>query len=144
MVHWIGEQPYTEMLFWQFSIIIMYFKNVGKTRDQHLIVWLFSNPGDKVQKRGKTTGQICPILLTRIWTLSPGLENDHTLKCWSGIFPSILTYMIMLENCQSNILLYGCFPIQGTQFYSCWNLMKPGFKSGTYLIVFSFVLFLTF
>ena len=28
-------------------------------------VWLFSNPGDKVQKRWRTMGQICPVLSTR-------------------------------------------------------------------------------
>ena len=87
---------------------------VGKIPDQHLHVWLFSNPGDKVQKRWSTTGQIRPVLSTRIWTLSPGLENNNTVKCWSGIFPTILTY------------------IQGTKFYSCWNLLKPWSQSGTY------------
>ena len=83
------------------------------------------------KKRWKTTGQICPVLSTRIGTLSPGLENKHTLKCWFGIFPTILTYIIMLENCQKNISVCGCSPIQGTKFYSCWNLMKPGSQSGT-------------
>ena len=68
------------------------------------------------------------------WTLSPGFENNHTFKCWSGIFPTILTYMIMLENGQNKISVYGCSPIQGTKFYSCWNLMKPGSQSGTYMI----------
>ena len=106
-------------------------KIVGKIPDQHLNVWLFSNPGDKIQKRWRTMGQICPVLSTRIWTLSSWLENNHTLKCWSGIFPTILTYMIMLKNCKNNISVYGCSPIQGTQFYSCWNLMKPGSQSGT-------------
>ena len=86
------------------------------------------------QKRWKTTGQICPILSTRIWTLSPGFENNHPLKCWSDIFPTILTYMIMLENCQNNISVYSCSPIQGTKFHSCWNLMKPGSQSWTYLM----------
>ena len=74
--------------------------------------------------------------------LSPGLGNNHTLKCcsgnnhtfkcWSGIFPTILSYVIMLENCQNNILVYGCSPIQGTEYYSCWNLMNPGSQSETY------------
>ena len=86
----------------------------------------------KVQKRWTTTGQICPVISTRIWTLFPGLENNHTFKCWSGIFPTILTYMIMLENWQNNISVYGCSLIQGTTPYSCWNLMKPGCQSGTY------------
>ena len=105
---------------------------VGKIPDQHLNVWLYSNPGDKVQKRWRTMGQICPILLTRIWTLSPRLENNHTLKCWSSTFPTILTYMMILEKCQNNISVYGYSPIQGTKFYSCWNLMKPGSQNGTY------------
>ena len=48
VVPWIGEQPYTEMLFRQFSNIIIYVKIVGKIPDQLLSVWLFSNPGDKV------------------------------------------------------------------------------------------------
>ena len=51
--------------------------------------------------------------------LVPWLENNHTLKWWSGIFLTILTYIIMLENCQNNILVCGCSPIQGTKFYSC-------------------------
>ena len=77
-------------------------------------------------------------LLGRPWINCPGIlpvsswfENNHTFKCWSGIFPKILTDMIILENCQDNILVYGCSQIQGTQFYSCWNLMKPGSQSGT-------------
>jgi hypothetical protein len=107
------------VLFWQFSNIIIYVKIVGKIPDQHLNVWVFLNPGDKVQKRQRSTGQICPILSTRIWTLSPGLENNHTFKCGSCIFPTILTYMIMLENCQIKISVYGCSPIQETKFYSC-------------------------
>ena len=101
-------------------------------------VWLFSNPGDKVQKRCRTTGQICAILSTRIWTLSPGLENNHTLKCWSGIFPTILTYVCMLENCQNNILVYGCSPIQGTELNFCWNLMKPRSQSGKWKKIMNF------
>ena len=52
-VPWIGEQPYTEMLFWQFSNIIIDVKIVGKIPDQHLSVWLFSNPGEKVHILGR-------------------------------------------------------------------------------------------
>ena len=109
------------MLFWQFSNIIIYVKIIGKIPDQNLSVWLLSNPGDKVQILVESTGQICPVVLHLFWTLSPGFENNHTFKCWSGIFPTILTYMIMLENCQNNISVYGCSPIQGTKFYSCQN-----------------------
>ena len=86
-------------------------------------------------KRRRTTGQICPILSTRLWTLSPGLENNHGFKCWSSIFPTILIYMNMLGNCQNNNTVYGYSPIQGTKFYSCWNFMTPGSQSGTYAIL---------
>ena len=120
------------MLFWQFSNIILYFKIVGKIPDQHLRVWLFSNPGNNVQILVESTGQICPVVLHLFWTLSPGFENNHTFRCWSGNFPTILTYIIVLENCQINISVYGCSPIQGTKFNFCWNLMKPGSQSGTY------------
>jgi hypothetical protein len=40
--------------------------------------------------------------------------------------------MIMLENCQNNISVYGCSPIQATTIYSGWNLMKSGSQSETY------------
>ena len=50
----------------------------------------------------------------RIEILSPGLENNHTLKYRSGIFLTILLCMSMLENCQNKIAVYGCSPIQGT------------------------------
>ena len=122
------------MLFWQFFNIIIYVKIVGKIPDQLLSVWLFSNPRDYVQILVESTGQICPVVLHLFWTLSPGFGNNHTFKCWSGIFPTILTYMIMLENCQNNIPVHGWSPIKGTKFYF-W--MKPGSKSGTYCIVYS-------
>ena len=50
-----------------------------------------------------------------------------------GIFPTILTYMIMLKNCKKKyISVDGCSQIQGTKFNSSWNLMKPGSQSETY------------
>ena len=54
---------------------------VGKIPDQHLSVWVISNPGDKVQILVESTGKICPVVLIRLWTLSPGFENNHTFKC---------------------------------------------------------------
>ena len=107
-------------------------KTVGKIADQHSSAWLFSNLGDKVQILVESTGQICPVVLYLFWTLSSGFESTHTFKCWSGIFPTILTYVIMLENCHTNFSVYGCSSIQGTTFYYCWNLMKPGSQSRTY------------
>ena len=109
------------MLFWQFSNIIIYVKIVLKnTRSKFECMVIFQSRG-QVQILVRSTGQICPIILYLFWTLSPGFENNHTFKCWSGIFPTILTYMIVLENCQNNISVYGWSAIQGTQFYSCWK-----------------------
>ena len=60
VVPWIGEQPYTEMLFWQFSNIFIYVKIIGKILDQHLSVWLFSNLGEKVQFLLKVQDRFIP------------------------------------------------------------------------------------
>ena len=91
-------------------------------------VWLFSNPGDKVQIHVKSTGQICPVVL-HVFVPCP-LDLTITIHSNAGIFPTILTYMIMLENCQSNISVNGGSPIQGKKFYSCLNLLKPGLRVG--------------
>ena len=60
------------MLLWQFFKIIIYVKIVGKIPDQHLNVWLFSNPGDMVHIHVESTGQICPypcqVLVTGVYT----------------------------------------------------------------------------
>ena len=69
------------MLFRQFPNIIIYFKIVGKIPDQHLNVWLFSKPGNKVKILVESAGQICPIVLHLLWTLSPEFENTRTLQC---------------------------------------------------------------
>ena len=84
--------------------------------DQHFNVLFFSNLRDKVFKIWKIMGQICPLLSTRIRTLSPGLEENNALKCCFGIFPTTLIYIIMMENCQNNISMYGFSPIQGKRF----------------------------
>ena len=131
-IPWIGKQPYTEMLFWQISNIIIYVKIVGKIPDQLWSVWLFSNPRDNVQILVESTGQVCLIVLHIFWTLSPGFGNNHTFKCWSGIFPTILPYMIMLEKCQNNLSVYCWSPIQGTK---CYSWMKPDSKSVKYVSI---------
>ena len=81
-------------MFWQFSNITIYVKIVGKIPNQHLIVWLFSNPWHKVQILVKIKRQICPVVLHLFWTFSPGFENNHTFKCWSGIFQQYLHIML--------------------------------------------------
>ena len=62
------------MLFWQFSNITIYVKIVGKIADQHLYVWLFSHPGDKVQILVESTGQRCTIVQHLFWTFSLDLR----------------------------------------------------------------------
>ena len=84
---------------------------------------------DSCGKYGTDLSRSSPSILD----LVPWIWEYHTIKGWSCIFPTILTYMIMLENCLNSIPVYGCSPIQGTKFYSCCNLMKPGSQSGTYL-----------
>ena len=69
------------MMFWQLSNIIIYVKIFGKIPDQHSSVWLFFNTGDKVQILLDSTGQIRPVILHLLWTLSPGFENNHIFKC---------------------------------------------------------------
>ena len=120
------------MLFWQFSNIIMYVKILVNTRSTFkcmLILQSREKGPDSCWKYGTDLSRSSP----SFWTLSPGFENNHTFKCWSGIFATILTYMNVLENCQNNISEYGGSPIQGTKLNSCLNLMKPGSQSGTYL-----------
>ena len=87
-------------------------KNAGLTFQ----CFIFSNLGKKFLESRKTMGQICPLFSTSIRTLSPGLENSHTLKSWSYIFPTTLKYVVMLENGKKNISMYGCFSILGTKF----------------------------
>ena len=78
-VPWIGEQTYTEMLFWKFSNIIIYVNIAGKIPDKHLNVWYSQVQGTRSKKDGEKREK--PVLLKRIWTLSHGLEKKHTLKC---------------------------------------------------------------
>ena len=55
--------------------------NVVRTIFQHKYnVSLFSNPGDQIQKRVKTMGQIFPLLSTRIRTLTPWIGEEQCIK----------------------------------------------------------------
>ena len=102
---WIGEQSYINMLFWQFSIHHNILRMYRKVADHHFNVSLFSNPGDNVLILVESRGKIWPIVYNLFRTLSPGLENNNTLKCWSGIFPYILGMLRCMTNCQNNILI---------------------------------------
>ena len=127
-VPWIREQQYNKMLFWQFSNIIIFVKIVGKLPEQHLIVLLFSNPGEQVQKRWGTTGQICPVLSTRIWTLSPGLiwyfSNNLDIYDYVGKLPEQNFSVWLFSNPGDNILFLLKFY---TARISEWNLLFEDF-----------------
>ena len=99
------------MLFPQLSSDTTYVSIPGKLPELYFIVWLFSNPGDNALKGTKLTGQICLELQTRIRTLSPGLENNCSLKCIYNNFPGTLTNVLILENCWDNISMQLCSPI---------------------------------
>ena len=121
LVPWIGEQPNIEMLIQQFSNISIYIRVVVIMCDQHCNVLLFSNPWDKVLKNMETTEQICPLLSTRIRTLSPGLNNFNKLKCWSAIIQTTVIYVVMLQNLWSNILGMFVLQFKGHNWTFCWN-----------------------
>ena len=70
-----------------------------------------SNCGEKVMKRRKTMGQICPIVFRDFLTLTPGLENNKTSKCGSESFPRMVTYILCVENGQNYISMHSCLPI---------------------------------
>ena len=58
--------------------------------------------------------------------MSPTFNNNQDRFCWIEKqqyikmsvqkFPTTLTYAGKLENCQYNIEMYGCSPIQGKRF----------------------------
>ena len=104
------------MLFRQFFNLTKYVKIVGKLLDQHFNILLFSNPGEKFLLLVESRGQIFPVVVLLFRTFSPGLENHDALKCWSDNFPTTLTYVVKLENCQNKISMYGCSTIKGKRF----------------------------
>ena len=116
LVPWIGEKQYIGLLFQQFSNITTYVSCVAKLSKLLFTESLFSNPGDKVLKSRKIMGQICPVLSTRIRTLSPGLENNDSVKSSFDNFATQLTYLVKLENYRKNNPMYRFFPIHWTSF----------------------------
>ena len=96
---WIGEQPYMEMDFWQFSRNVYICIIPGKLSENHLHARLFSNPCGQVLKNIKSRGQICPILLRRKRTFPHGLQNNHACKWILDNFPGIIYVSAFLENC---------------------------------------------
>ena len=108
----------------QFSNIIVYVRVVRKMPNQCFHVFLFPNPGEKVQKRCKTTGQICHIIATRIRTLNsntaihvnvgPAFFHKpwYVWLCWK-IYGKTFQRMVVFHS-------------RGQDFSLSFNFMKPG------------------
>ena len=106
----IGTQPCTLRQPWvsvtQFNSLFHSFFN--STTFQCIFVLQFRG---HIPKRMENYGTNWSLLSTRIRTLSTGLENNNTLKCWSSTFLTTLVYAVMLENFRSAISMYCCSPI---------------------------------
>ena len=99
------------MLFRQFSNIIMYVKIVGNIPDQYLNVWLFSIPGDKVQKDRELQDKSVPYFQQESgpcpldWriTIHSNVhlvffqQSWHIWLCWK-IAKTIFKFMVVLQS----------------------------------------------
>ena len=133
MFPWIGEQSYIEMLFRQFSNLTTYVSVFGKLLYQHFNLSLFSNPGVKVLILVESMVQICPL----VFFLLSAFYND-ILKCWSNNFPTTLTCVVNLENCQNNTSMYGCSPIQGKRVKFLFKFYEARISKSNICITFFF------
>ena len=131
-VPWIGEQPYTEIMFWQFSNIIIYVMMVKKIPDYYLNVWLFPNPGDKFQNRWRTSyGKNLSRTFNKNLDLVPWNGEEPYTKMLIWYFPNnlnIYEYVGKLLEQHFSVCLYSN---PGTKCLSCWNRLKPGSQRGT-------------
>ena len=109
----LGDNYASKCSFWQFSSHKIYVTMRGKLSEPHFDVWLFSNPGEKVQKARKGMGHLCPIFFLLFITFSPWLETNDTLQCSSDSFPWMVTVILCVENCQNYISIHSCLPIAG-------------------------------
>ena len=115
----------------QFSSLTTYIRVLGKIMDQHIKVLLYSYPGDKVLQNRKNMGQICPLLLTRIMTLS---LDWRTIIHWNVGPPFYQKPWYMWSCCKIAGTTFHCMVVlqsRGQDFKSCWSLMKPGSQSAT-------------
>ena len=104
-------------LFGSNRIALTYTKVVGKIMEQNFNVLMFSNPGEKILFLVERRGLMCTIVFHLLRTLSPGLENNYTLKCWSKFFPTTLIDIVMFEKCRNNSLVYGILQSRVHKFY---------------------------
>ena len=64
----------------------------------------------------QSKGMIYPVIFLLLWTISPSLEINDTLKCWSNNFPTTLTCIVKVDNCQNSISMNGYSPIKQNKF----------------------------
>ena len=110
----------------QFSTITTYIRIVGKILDQYLHLMFSSNSGGQGPKKQ-----------ANYWTnLSPNFNKNQDLVTWIGEqpyrallvrnFPTTLIYVVMLENCRSNILMNCCYQIRRISVHrKYWNRLLP-------------------
>ena len=63
-------------------------------------------------------GQIGPTVFLHFMTFSPPLETNNALQCSSDSFPSMVIYILCVENCQNYILTHSCLPFAERLFYN--------------------------
>ena len=84
-------------------------------------------------KNAGSTFQICPLLSTKILTLSPELEDKDLLKCWSCIFQQPWHTWLCWKIARTQFQRMDILQSRGQDFnYQC-NLVKPGSQSETYI-----------
>ena len=104
--HW-----YASNVFFTFTLIWGNTCNV--CRKKFKIKWCMQK---NLHKKDMFHSEILASLnFTKNKILSPGLGNNHTLKCCSGNFPTWSYIPRLLEKCQINFWMYGYSQIQGTR-----------------------------
>ena len=85
--------------------------------NQYFYVRFVSNVREKVLILVESRGHIYHVV-SHLASIS--IFDWTTTKDWHVVLaffqPPWYVYMLILENCQNNILMNSCFPIQGTRF----------------------------
>ena len=127
-VPWIGEQPYIEMLFWQFYNLTTYARVVGKKQDQYFNIWLLSIQRDKVLILVESRGLICYIVFLLFFLdIGPWIGEQQCIEMLVWHFsnnPDICRHVEKLPEQHFTVGL--CSNPTDKNFNCCWNLMKPG------------------
>ena len=96
-----------------------YVRFVGKIQDQSFNVWLFSNSGNKVQKRGQTTGHICSL-----W-----LEDNNALNFGPVFYQQPWHMWLHRKIAIKTYLFTDVLQSKGQDSNSQWNFMKQEYQT---------------